>query len=153
KPGLTWHDGQPVTADDFAFGWEFLANPIVPKTPPQGFDLITGARAADPQTLVLTFKSTSPLAGQALFQPYPRHLLDTLVATGDIDRIMHDDFWSTAFVGAGPYKLERWDRGSSIEYSAFAGYALGKPKIDTLQVRFLGDPNTLLATVLSGDVD
>src|SRR5204863_6674767 len=29
KPNLTWHDGQPLTADDFVFGWKVLADPAL----------------------------------------------------------------------------------------------------------------------------
>src|SRR6266545_3287287 len=28
KPNLTWHDGQPLTADDWAFAWRVYSNPV-----------------------------------------------------------------------------------------------------------------------------
>jgi peptide/nickel transport system substrate-binding protein len=27
KPNLTWHDGQPLTADDFVFSWRMYTTP------------------------------------------------------------------------------------------------------------------------------
>src|SRR5678815_487624 len=27
KPNLTWHDGQPLTSEDFVFGWRVFATP------------------------------------------------------------------------------------------------------------------------------
>ena len=43
QPNLKWHDGEPLTADDFVFAWEMVADPALPKTLPQGFNLITSA--------------------------------------------------------------------------------------------------------------
>ena len=43
--------------------------------------------------------------------------------------------------------------GSGVVLSAFDGYALGRPKIDEIEVRFIPDTTTLLANVFSGVVD
>ena len=153
RPGLKWHDGQPLTADDFVFAWEVSSNPELPRTVLPGFNLITSATAPDAQTLQLNFRSTTPLAGKAMFDPIPRHIVGTLAASGDVERFINDEFWNTSYVGAGPYRVTRWERGAHIDYAAFPDYVGGKPKIDMLQVRFLGDANTLLANILAGEVD
>ena len=36
---------------------------------------------------------------------------------------------------------------------AFEGYVLGRPKIDEVEVRFIIDPNTIIANVLAGTVE
>jgi len=59
---------------------------------------------------------------------------------------------TTEYVGLGPYRLERWEPGAFIEAAAFDGHALGRPKIDRLQLRFISDANTALSNVLSGAV-
>src|SRR6266571_339664 len=41
--------------------------------------------------------------------------------------------------------------GAFLEAAAFDGHALGRPKIDRLRLEFIGDPNTALAKMLSGD--
>ena len=46
---------------------------------------------------------------------------------------MNLSFWTVDFVGAGPYKVDRWEPGSYIESVAFDGHALGRPKIDRLR--------------------
>src|SRR5207249_1216953 len=60
-------------------------------------------------------------------------------------------FWTSEYVGAGPYRLERWDRGIEMAGSAFAGHALGRPKIDRLIYRYIPDENTALANILAGE--
>src|SRR5262249_20232430 len=61
-------------------------------------------------------------------------------------------FWNTEFVGTGPFKVREWERGSHIVLQVNEGYALGRPKLDEVEVRFITDDNTLIANVLSGAV-
>src|SRR5439155_22394945 len=53
----------------------------------------------------------------------------------------------------GPYRLGAWELGSQVEAVAFDQYFLGRPKIDRLILRYFGTPNTLVANLLSGDID
>jgi ABC-type transport system substrate-binding protein len=56
-------------------------------------------------------------------------------------------------VGAGPYRVADWQPGAYLEFAAYPDYVEGKPQIDTITVRFLGDANTLLANVLGGELE
>jgi peptide/nickel transport system substrate-binding protein len=49
--------------------------------------------------------------------------------------------------------MARWEHGSFIEATAFDDYFLGRPRIDRIIWRIITDSNTLLANVLSNDVD
>jgi peptide/nickel transport system substrate-binding protein len=153
KPEAKWHDGKLLTADDFVFGYEIETSSILPRSISAASILISSATAVDEKTLLLTFKGSTPLAGQALFFPAPRHILGDLLAAGDATAFINNEYWTTAFVGTGPYRLTGWQPGASQEFTAFPDYVLGSPKIDTIVFRFLGDQNTLLANVISGAVD
>ena len=56
-------------------------------------------------------------------------------------------------LGLGPYRLKEWVRGSHLVFAAFDAYALGRPKIDEIEVRFIPDPNTMMANMLSGALE
>src|SRR5439155_24283497 len=56
-------------------------------------------------------------------------------------------------IGAGPYRLKEWTRGSHLRLTASDTYALGRPKIDELTVKFILDRNALSASLLGGDVE
>ena len=152
KPNLHWHDGQPLTADDFVFGWEVETHPDLPSANSLARAHVTAASAPDPQTLVLRFRGTTPVAGNFLYDPHPRHLLGQALA-GDPEQFAQLEYWTTAYVGAGPYRLTEWQPGAFQTFTAFADYVGGKPRIDTVTIRFLADPNTLLANLLGGEVD
>lgn len=85
------------------------------------------------------------------FQALPRHLLEQ--PFGELERHAFAalPFWTSEYVGLGPYQVERWDPGTAIEAIAFAGHALGRARIDRVRVIFISDANTALATMLSGE--
>src|SRR5581483_9514779 len=71
---------------------------------------------------------------------------------GARDAFVNHRFWNDGYVGAGPYRLERLEPGSELEGSAFAGYALGRPKVDRVVARIMDSENTVLSAVLSESI-
>jgi peptide/nickel transport system substrate-binding protein len=69
------------------------------------------------------------------------------------DAFIHQPYWTTEFIGAGPYRLERWESGVSLGGAAFDQHVLGRPLIDRVTVGFSLDQNASLARVLGGYVD
>lgn len=154
RPDARWQDGHPVTADDFVFGWEILAERELPaggQSPARS--VVRGASAPDPQTFVISFVGTTPLAATAMFDPYPRHILGDIFAAAQWERFLNHEYWITEYIGAGPYRITGWDPGTSQEFSAFDGYTEGKPRISKIIFRIFGDVNALVANILSGEVD
>ncbi len=159
RPSLTWHDGQPLTAADFVFAWRVYRAPGLPFSGrPQ--NQMEAVEAADPLTLVITWGSLYVEAGilGLTFEPLPTHILREPFqaleqGSAGLDAFANLPFWSSEYVGAGPYRLERWAHGSFIEGAAFDGFALGRPRIDRFIVRFMGDENTVLTNVLAGELD
>jgi MarR-like DNA-binding transcriptional regulator SgrR of sgrS sRNA len=57
-------------------------------------------------------------------------------------------------VGTGPYKLETWNKGSSVVLSRWDAYRNAKDvKLRRVTIRFISDPAAQVAALLSGDVD
>lgn len=156
RPGLTWHDGQPLTAQDFVFAWRTYSHPELGVFGPKPQDQIEEAIASDPQTLVLRWKS--PFADADIlaenFPPLPRHILEAprSVLSGDPgsrDTFLAHPYWTQQYVGAGPFRLDRWEPGVELQGSAFEGYVEGRPKIDRVIARIVLDENVALTHMLS----
>src|SRR5439155_15648812 len=81
------------------------------------------------------------------------HLLRELYLTGDKLAFTNSPIWNVQWVGLGPYRLERWERGALLEAAAFDRYFLGRPRIDRIVIHYLGDANAMVANVLAGSVD
>lgn len=154
KPNLIWHDGTPLSTPDFAFAWRIYMSAEIergsPQSPPQ--NQIEEISAPDDRTLLIRWRRAFPDAGvlSEEFRPLPRHILDPVYQQGEPAIFDNHPYWSTEFVGLGPYQLARWDPGAAIEGVAFDGYVLGRPKLDRVRIIFISDPNTVVANLLSG---
>ena len=161
QPGLTWHDGQPLTADDFRFAYRAYSEPGLGIFSAAPQNLMMGVDVADPQTFVIHWSQPYPQAAAFVpgdFEPLPRHTLESALVAFEADpaasrdALVNHPYWTQQFIGAGPYRLARWDPGAEIDGAAFAGHALGQPKIDHIILRLIADENTTLTNLLAGTV-
>jgi peptide/nickel transport system substrate-binding protein len=164
RPDTVWHDGQPLTADDFVFSHEVYSNPDFALNTSPPTSLIDRVTAPDERTVVLHWKTTYPEAdalpstgsgggggsNNTALPPLPRHLLANLYATVDADGFIATEFWTHGYVGAGPYRIEKWEPGAFLEGVAFDQHVLGKPQITRIRELFIADPNTVIANLLAG---
>jgi peptide/nickel transport system substrate-binding protein len=156
RPNVFWHDGTPLTAEDFVFGFEVINDSALAIEPLGQSPNIASVRAADPRTLVMTWKSQSSFGNVNSHDgvpPLPRHLLEPLYTSGDKVAFENSPYWKEQWVGLGPYRLINWQLGSFMEAQAFDQYFLGRPNIDRLIIRYVGDVNALVANVLAGEID
>jgi peptide/nickel transport system substrate-binding protein len=57
-------------------------------------------------------------------------------------------------VGTGPFKLENWNKGSSVSLSKWDGYRdAANVKLRRATFRFVNDPAAQVAALLAGDID
>lgn len=147
RPGLRWHDGAPLTADDFVLSFTFQ------KSARPDSQVAEAASAPDEHTFVIAYPGPFPGAAEVLWQPLPRHILGpALQELSPQEAFDTLAYWSTEFVGVGPYRLERWERGAFITGAAFPGYVGGRPRIARVQLVWIADPNAAVANLQSGAV-
>jgi peptide/nickel transport system substrate-binding protein len=155
RPNLTWHDGRPLTAEDFVFSWNVFATPELGSASSPPLNQIEEVTASDSRTVVIRWKRSYPYAGQlqaADLPPLPRHLLESSFSSSQLDSFAALPYWTTEYVGPGPYRIERWEPGSFMEASAFDGHPLGRAKIEKMRLQFISDPNTVLANLLASSI-
>jgi peptide/nickel transport system substrate-binding protein len=155
RPNLSWHDGTPLTADDFVFAFGLYKAPGLAVFEPKPQNLVDQVIAVDPQTIRVLWNSPYLDTGQGL-DPLPKAVLADEFAEFERDPAAQRDtfmslrFWTSEYVGAGPFRLAGWEPASHMEGAAFDGHALGRPRIDRFVLRFSNDGNTNLATILAG---
>ncbi len=117
-------------------------------------DKIEDVVAPDARTVVIRWKETYPDAGSITtgFQALPRHILQGPFERLDPEAFISQPYWTTEYVGLGPYKLRTWSQGSHVEGIAFDGHAFGKPKIERITVKFFNDENVAFTNLLAGEV-
>ena len=119
------------------------------------YELIEGVEAPDARSVLVRWRQPY-IEADTLFSyvrgvPLPAHLLDKAYREDRPGFTAHP-YFSTEFVGTGPFKLREWQQSSHLVLEASDSYVLGRPKIDEIEVRFILDANTLVANVLAGAV-
>ncbi len=148
--GLTWHDGQPLTADDVVFTYQSIQNPDAKSPLFPAWQGIT-VKAVDTQTV--SFTLPNPLSSF----PYsltngivPKHLLGDVPAA----QLRSINFNSSNPIGAGPFKWSGIQingdtpetREEQISLLPFDKYARGKPRLSKFIIRSFHDENHLLSS-------
>src|SRR5581483_5352102 len=157
RDNAKWHDGFPVTSQDFAFAGRVYADPLIPMREREPERFVDRVEPLDGKTFQMYWKAPYPWADELItrqFEALPDHILSALYDAGDHDAFLNSSFWtSPAYVGDGPFRLTEWDPGAQLIYRAFDDYFMGKPAIDELVMRIIPDANTLVSNLLSGSID
>ena len=153
KPGVTWHDGTPFTAEDLAFTHEVQTDRAIPLAQNVAFQHVESVAAPDARTFVVTWhrpyiEADVAFTGSAM----PRHLLESTYRDAK-ERFTEVAYWGQPPLGVGAYRVEEWERGSHIILQANPDYVLGRPRIDTIEVKIIPDLNGFVANILAGSVE
>lgn len=150
RSGAVWHDGAPVVARDMLFTAAVGQDRDLPRFGDLDFKSVESVEAIDPRTVTVRWKEPF-IDANAMFAaefayPLPSHLLEDVYRENK-PAFMDLPYWSTDYAGAGPFRLREWERGSHILLEAYDRYPLGKPRIDSIEVKLIPYGNTLVASV------
>ena len=137
------------------FAFRLRKDPALP--PPGNANVIAlwdSARAPDPLTFEIHWSAPYWAADRAeALGPLPEHVLAEPYQQTNADAFVIHPYFRTEFVGLGPYRLADWVQGSQMSFTRFDDFFLGRPPLDSVVLRFIGDPNTMAAAILAGAVD
>jgi peptide/nickel transport system substrate-binding protein len=154
KPGIKWADGEPFTADDVVFTYQYIANKETAATTYGTFADLDSVEAVDPTTVKLTFKATTggwyvPFLGTN-GMIVPKHALEKYVGTASRDA----PFNLKAF-GTGPFMVSDFKPGDVVTLTANPNYRdPGKPYFNQVDIKGGGDAVSAARAVLqTGEYD
>jgi peptide/nickel transport system substrate-binding protein len=150
RKGLKWSDGEPLTADDVVFTiTEALKESN--GSPLRGSLLaVDEVTAVDPTTVKFALKL--PVAPFPSIVSYnagivPKHVLD------GTDIPHNADFNTKKPVGSGAFIVKEVESGDHYTLAANPNYHFGKPKLNALVFKILGDVNAQIAQLRTGELD
>ena len=153
RPGITWSDGYPLTSKDVKFSWSAILNPNNNVDTHSGYSLVSSIDTPNATTAIFHMKQKFSPAINTLFgesdNPYeivPEHILGK---DHDINNIP----FNANPVGSGPFLLKEWVRGDHMTFVPNVHYFLGKPKLDSIIVKFIPDENTEVNELRTHDID
>ncbi len=144
KPGVTFQDGTPFTAEDVKFNLERGAAPGSVNVLKRAlFSNITAIETQDPLTVTVHLAKLDYLLPWQLAQG--EAVLFSAKTAGDA---------KTNPIGTGPFKFVRWSKGDRLELARVKEYREPDTTgIETAIFRFVNDPAAIVASLLAGDVD
>jgi peptide/nickel transport system substrate-binding protein len=156
RPNITWHDGTPLSAEDFVFSYRVYSTPGLGHATLAPINFMEEVLAPDARTLVIRWRQAYPdvafVTGTNIeFPPLPRHILERALQPDQLEAFANHLYWTREFVGLGPYKLDRWEPGAFLEGAAFDAHVGGRPKIDRIKLTFMSDARAVLASILAGE--
>ncbi|MFN8482240.1 MAG: ABC transporter substrate-binding protein [Anaerolineae bacterium] len=131
RDGVTWQDGQPLTADDVVFSFDYMKKQ--PATAPlsRGMEFIAGARKVDDKHVEIALtRPYAPFLGNlaASVPIIPKHIWESVA-----DPLKYTD--KAALIGSGPYKLTSYDKASGAYlYEANPDFWLGAPYVKRIEL-------------------
>ncbi|MDH4066958.1 MAG: ABC transporter substrate-binding protein, partial [Acidobacteriota bacterium] len=146
RPGLTCHDGEPLTAEDAAYSFNRVgdpANKFTGNAPGFVFTSIgfTGAEALDDRRVRITIARKNPIAFGLL--------TEISIHCKDAYEKMSLDQAATTPIGSGLYRLVSWSRGSEIVLEKVGD----SPGYGRIVWRIIPEASTRAAELMAGNVD
>ncbi len=175
QKGATFHDGREVTAHDFVYAWNRLANSLNSN---RGYFLtdtlgvvhetrtvqtedgertvydLTGVQATDEYTLEIelerAFASTLPILAFVAFVAVPEGIV------GDIEGYegeMSQSAFATNPVGAGPFELDHWKQGEEAVATRYEDYHGQTAYVDAVRWHVIPSPQAAYTFAMNGNAD
>ena len=154
KAGVKWADGEPFTADDVVFTYQFVSNKETAATTYGSFADLDKVEAVDPTTVRLTFKQ--PTGGW--YVPFtggngmvvPKHALEKYMGASS-----RDAPFNLKGFGTGPYMAQEFKPGDVVTLVANPNYReANKPFFSQVDIKGGGDAVSSARAVLqTGEYD
>ena len=141
RQGVRFHDGSDFAANDVKYTYDSVLDQSF-NSPARAFYLsVDKVDATDKNTVTFTLKSP--------FAPFLSYM-DLGIAPQASGA--KPDF-GTKPVGTGPFKVDTWNTGDSIDLSAFDGFYGGRPNLDRVRLKVVPDNSARVVALESGDLD
>ncbi len=169
RKDATWHDGEPVTAEDIKFMWTALLSPDFPSWKASSFTIVKGGQdyldgnadsveglvVIDDYTIRFDMEQPSTIFFQtccSLRNPiYPEHVYGD-VAPPDLQT--HPTFTNASIpVGSGPFKFSEHVSDQFVLLEANPDYHFGEPKIDRILISMILQRDARQIAMTRGELD
>jgi glutathione transport system substrate-binding protein len=143
----TFHNGDPVTAEDVKFSIERILDEKTGATFRSLLAIVEKVEAVDAATVRITLKAPAAPFLHYLALPEVAIVSKKWVTEKGAD-------FAAAPMGAGPYAFKEWKKGQSLVLEGFKEfYKPGLPKTPTIRYTFLAEENARVTALRGGDVD
>ena len=147
RPGITFHNGDPLDADALIANWHAIADPSISDYAGNWVPFFGEAKKVNSRTARLTFKQ--PTAPELVRELHVRMSMmsPSLIKKGD-------KAWLTDADGTGAFMLKDFKQGVSASLVRNPKFFLkGFPQLDGVEFQYFSDPQAMVSALQSGQLD
>lgn len=146
REDVFWHDGEKFTAEDVKFTVEAIMDPENGSENMPNYEEVEYITVLGDYEIAFTLSEPNfAFLDYMTMSILPEHCL------------AGEDMWESDFfrapIGTGPYKLESWDVGQSINMVRNETYFGGMPNIERVVFKIVTDDNAKALQLRSGELD
>jgi peptide/nickel transport system substrate-binding protein len=150
RPGITFHDGEPLTANDIVFSYNFYQSHEDFPYLNSYTGYFTSVEAPDDQTVVLTLSEPIPnIESQLIFL----YVLPEHIWAEHSEGVAGAEYENPDMIGTGPFSLAEYKQNEFVRLEANKDHFLTPPKVDEIVFQTFGNPDALVQAVVTGQVD
>ena len=145
--GITFHNGEALTAEDVAFTFNWIANPENGSPNQLEFNWLQEVVIVDDYTVTFMVKAESapfpPLFAGETWNIVPKDTVEEMGA----------EAFALNPVGSGPYTFAEWVAGDKVVLERNENYWLVTPNLETVVFRPIPETATMMAELEAGGID
>ncbi len=177
RDGITWHDGEPFTADDVLFSYQTIMNPVVDAQSRRNYykdvnlaEIIGDGEGIKYHYVKPYFQALAFLGGAADSTYFiPKHIFNPEKFGGDSDAFaeaFNQHLFRERPIYTGAYKLKSWERNNraslvrnenywknDLPQGAVPRWEVGQPYIDELIWVLIKEPAASVKELQKGALD
>ncbi len=146
RDDVSWHDGQPFTAEDVKFTIEAIMDPDNGSENAPNYQEVSEIKViSDSEIAFVLSEPNYAFLDYMTMSILPKHLLEG------------EDMWESDYfknpIGTGPYKMASWDVGQAITLVKNEDYFDGPANIDTIVFKIVTDDSAKALQLMNGELD
>lgn len=146
REDVTWHDGEPFTADDVVFTLQGVRDPAAEAAVAANFAAVSDVTAADDTHVRIALSEPSaPLLDVLTMGILPEHALG--------DSSVTDPDFGIAPVGTGPFRLVDFKNDQYAKLVVFDDFYAGAPGLEEVIITYVPDSTARAVQLANGEVD
>jgi peptide/nickel transport system substrate-binding protein len=150
RQNVTFHDGQPMTAEDVKFTLDRVRDPANESPHKDKFAAVSDIRVIDPHTVEI--ETSEP------FAPLLSYLTNTRTGSQVVPKHVLENGDAAAFaqkpIGTGAYKFVSYEPNVEIRFEAHTDYFIeGQPSIPAVTIPLIPEESSGVTALLGGSVD
>ncbi|MEI7026060.1 ABC transporter substrate-binding protein [Paenibacillus sp. y28] len=149
RTGIQWQDGQPFTAEDVKFTFEYYRDGPSNRYTHHVSEVprVETIVAEDASTVRFTCAYACPTLASITMADLP------ILPKHVWEKVENPRKYTELPIGTGPYKLVEYKNDQYYRFEANPDYFQGKPLVDSLVMPVIKDPTAMFNALRSGEVD